>query len=58
MKNNLLYLIFTLLVFIACDKKDDFVNDESKAVALAGNGTSIMITRFMEPIRSAQATQA
>lgn len=36
MKNNLLSLIFILLVFSACDKKDDFVNEESKAVALAG----------------------
>lgn len=36
MKNKLLSLIITLLVFSACDKKDDFVNENSKAVALAG----------------------
>ena len=36
MKKNILLFTVSMLVFVACDIKDDFVNEESAVVALAG----------------------
>jgi len=36
MKNNTLLIIFIVLTSLACDKKDDFINEESGVVELAG----------------------